>query len=282
MEHRALGKGLPALIPQKQESQKSETITQLKTAEVKENAFQPRSYFDDEKLAELISSIKEMGVIQPILVRPKDGGYELIAGERRLRAARALNLEEIPVVVRNVSDQEALVLALVENIQREELNAIEEAQAFKRLIEEFQLTQDAVAQSVGKDRSTVANILRLLKLPQEIQQRVSDGTLSMGHARALVAVENAQEQLKFFQLAIQKGLSVRELENILKTGIPRSARRTKTRAAAKDNYLVFLEEELQKTLGTKVRIQSQKKRGKIIIEYYSPEDLERISSIIKK
>ncbi len=282
MEHRALGKGLSALIPQKQDAQKSDAITQIKTTEIKENAYQPRSNFDDEKLAELIASIKEKGVIQPVLVRPKDGGYELIAGERRLRAARALNLEEIPVVIRNVSDQEALILALVENIQREELNAIEEAQAYKRLIEEFQLTQDSVAQSVGKDRSTVTNLLRLLKLPKEIQQRVSDGTLSMGHARALVAVENAQEQLKFFEMAIQKGLSVRELENFLKTGIPRANRRTKTRAAAKDNYLVFLEEELQKTLGTKVRIQSQKKRGKIIIEYYSPEDLERISSIIKK
>ena len=181
MENRALGKGLSALIPDRTGSEKSEKVNFIKTEEIKENPFQPRTNYDDAKLSELIASIKEKGVLQPILVRQKGNFYEVVAGERRLRAARSLKIEEIPVIVKSVSDQEALVLALVENIQREELNAIEEAQAFKRLIDDFQFTQDAVAQSVGKDRSTISNLLRLLRLPEEIQKSVFEGGISEGH-----------------------------------------------------------------------------------------------------
>ncbi len=282
MENKALGKGLSALIPQKQESQKTEGLTKVKTTLLRENASQPRSHFDDEKLKELIASVREKGFLQPILVRQSAEGYEVIAGERRLRAARALGMEEVPVLIKNVSDEEALVLALVENIQRQELNAIEEAQAFERLIQDFKFTQDAVAQSVGKDRSTISNLLRLLKLPIEIQKSVIVGTISMGHARALVAVENPQEQKRFFEQIIKKNLSVRALENLLKTGIKGSVYRGKTKAVSKDNYLSFVEEDLQRILGSKVRIAAQKKRGKIVIEYYSNEDLERIVDIIKK
>ena len=280
MENRALGKGLSALIPQKADATKSaEGTIYLKISEIKDNTHQPRSFFDDEKLADLINSIREKGVIQPILVRQKGDAYEVIAGERRLRAARALGMEDVPVIIKNVTDQEALVLALVENIQRQELNAIEEALAFKRLQEEFHFTQEAVAQSVGKDRTTVTNTLRLLKLPETIQQRVSDGTLTMGHARALLAIENIPEQMRLFEAAIRKNLSVRQLENLVKAG-KGVARKGGSRA--KDHYVVFLEEDLQKVLGTKVRIVPQKKRGKIIIEYYSTEELERVVGIIKK
>ncbi|HOW35330.1 MAG TPA: ParB/RepB/Spo0J family partition protein [Candidatus Omnitrophota bacterium] len=283
MENRALGKGLSALIPEKVSVDRHESVTYVRIADLKENSLQPRLDFDSEKLSELIASIKEKGVLQPILVRKKGEGYEVIAGERRLRAARSLKMEEVPVVVKTVNDQEALVLALVENIQREELNAIEEAKAFKRLIEEFNFTQDYVAQSVGKERTTVANILRLLKLPAEMQKCISNGTLSVGHGRALLSIENESLQKKLFSKTIKKGLSVRELENLVNASSGRGAKRRKEGASAgKDIYLASLEEDLQKALGTKVRIEAKQKRGRIVIEYYSNEDLDRIAGIIKK
>lgn len=281
MENRALGKGLSALIPEKSAVSKSETVTQVKVSDIKENSLQPRTNYDDEKLTELISSIKEKGVLQPILVRPKDTGFEVIAGERRLRAIKALKIEYVPVIIKEVTDQEALVLALVENIQRQELNAIEEAQAFQRLMNEFNFTQDAVAQSVGKNRSSISNIVRLLKLPAEIQKSVFDGILSEGHARALLGVENVQEQKRIFEQTVARQLSVREVENLVKYGV-KGSQRGKKKTSSMDTHLIVIEEDLQKSLGTKVRIVAQKKRGKIIIEYYSPEDLARITGIIKK
>ena len=267
-------------IPGKNISPNVDLVVRIKLAEIKENSLQPRSVYDDNKLSDLILSIKEKGVLQPILVRSRDNGYEVIAGERRLRAARALGMEEVPVIVKSVNDGEALVLALVENIQREDLNAIEEARAFNRLILEFNFTQEKIAQSVGKDRSTVSNILRLLKLPKEIQESVFDGRISEGHARALLGVENAHEQKKIFEETVTKSLSVRELENMIR--FSGDHRRGKRKFHAKDSYLIALEEDLQKALGTKVRILAQKKRGKIVVEYYSPDDLERIRGIIKK
>lgn len=283
MENRALGKGLSALIPDRTNIEKGESVKFVKTIEIKENAFQPRTKFDSERLSDLISSIKEKGVLQPILVRKKDEGYEVIAGERRLRAARALAIDEVPVIIKSVSDQEALVLALVENIQREELNAIEEAHAFKRLIEDFNFTQDTVAQSVGKDRTTVTNFLRLLKLPSEIQKAVVDEKIFMGHARALLGIENSQLQKKLFDRTVKNDLSVRELENLIKPELNRTGKKRKVISTQqKDAYLAAIEEDLQKTLGTKVRIQAQQKRGKVIIEYYSPADLDRIVGLVKK
>ncbi len=283
MENRALGKGLSALIPDGASIQKGESVKFVRTIEIKENAFQPRTRFDSERLSDLISSIKEKGVLQPILVRKKDEGYEVIAGERRLRAARALAMDEVPVIIKTVNDQEALVLALVENIQREELNAIEEAHAFRRLIDDFKFTQDTVAQSVGKDRSTVANFLRLLRLSAEIQKAVADEKISMGHARALLGVEDTQIQKKLFERTVKSELSVRELENLIKPELNRSGKKRKTISTQqKDAYLAAIEEDLQKALGTKVRILAQKKRGKVIIEYYSSLDLDRIVEIIKK
>ncbi|OGX39067.1 MAG: hypothetical protein A3D87_05095 [Omnitrophica WOR_2 bacterium RIFCSPHIGHO2_02_FULL_50_17] len=280
MEHRALGKGLAALIPERAEARKNETVAYLKTEILKGNAFQPRTYYDETKLEELKASIREKGVLQPILVRAKGGGYEVIAGERRLKAARALNMPEVPVIIKDVTDQEALVLALVENIQREELNPIEEAEAYRRLIEEFRYTHDQVAESVGKDRSTVSNLLRLLKLPPEIQKSVYEGALSVGHARALLSVEILSEQRRLFALVLKKGLSVRELEDLVKLPSQAVSRREKVQVP-KDQEVSALEERLQRILGTKVSIHSRNKKGKIIIEYYSLEDLDRILEIIK-
>ena len=279
METRALGKGLSALIPDKVSKPGGE-VTFLKTELVQDNPFQPRTHYDENKLAELKASIKEKGILVPVLVRLKDGKYQVVAGERRLKAARSLSVQEIPAIVREVSDQEALVLALIENIQREELNPIEEAEAYKKLIEEFRYTQDMVAESVGKDRSTVTNLLRLLKLPAEIQQSVYDGGLSVGHARALLGVESPGEQKKFFDLVLKKGLSVRELEEIVRSGAKDSARRAKPRET-RDRELAALEEQLQNALGTKVSIQAGGKKGKIVIEYYSLDDLDRIIAKFK-
>jgi len=283
MESRALGKGLSALIPEKTDSAQASGIMMLKVTLVDDSSFQPRTNYADDKQSELMSSIKERGVLQPILVRKKGNRFEVVAGERRLRAARTLKLEEIPVIVKEVSDQEALVLALIENIQREELNPIEEAKAFRRLIDEFQFTQDSVAQSVGKDRSTVSNLLRLLKLPDFIQKHVFDGKLSEGHARTLLAIDSVEIQKKTCELIIRNGLSVRELENLIKQGQYGSKpRREKSRPSSASGQVAELEGQLQKILGTKVRILAQKKRGKIVIEYYSTDDLKRILQIFHK
>ena len=198
MENRALGKGLSALIPEKQKDGASDFVTFLDINAIKENTLQPRYNFDREKQDDLVASIKEKGVLQPILVRKKDDQYIVIAGERRLRAARSLSLEKVPVIVKDVSETEALILALIENIQREELNPIEEAEGFRRLINEFNLSQDDVAQAVGKNRSTITNFLRLLKLPEDIKKAIFDGALSVGHARALLSVESEALQKKLF------------------------------------------------------------------------------------
>ena len=283
MENRALGKGLSALIPEKfNVSNKPEVVSYIATDRIKDNTLQPRINYDDPKMAELTASIKEQGILQPILVREKSDYFEVIAGERRLRAARSLKLDSIPVVIKNVSDQEALVIALIENVQREDLNPIEEAQAYRRLINEFNYTQDFVAKSVGKDRSTISNLLRLLKLPEEIQTSVFNGILSFGHARALLGIENNADQKHYFLYTIEKQLSVRELENIIRGGIKNNSPRVRKKDVTKDNDIAAVEENLQRALGTKVRIAAQKKRGKIIIEYYSWGDLERILGVIKK
>ena len=217
---RALGKGLAALIPEdaikrEVERKDSAAIAYLKVSEIQPSRFQPREDFNEERLQELISSIKEKGFLQPILVHKTADGYELIAGERRLRAAKSLNMLEIPAIVKAVSDEDVLVLSIIENVQREELNPIEEAHAFYQLMQEFYFTQERLAQSVGKDRSTVANILRLLNLPKEIQDAVSRGTITMGHARSLLALPTSKDQVAFFKKSVAKSLSVRELENLV-------------------------------------------------------------------
>ncbi len=281
MEGKALGKGLSALIPERSEEAKRESVAYMATADIRENSLQPRTNYDDGKLNDLKASIKEKGVLQPILVRKREGRYEVVAGERRLKAAQALELEKVPVIIKEVTDQEAFVISLVENIQREELNPIEEAEAYRKLIEEFSYTQEDVARSVGKDRSTVSNLLRVLKLPVEMRKSVYNGEISAGHARALVGVEMTAERERLFILTIKKGLSVRELENLVQSKGKGGARRVSAQAK-KDHEIIALEEDLQRTLGTKVRVMPQKKRGKVVIEYYSLDDLDRIINIIKK
>jgi ParB family chromosome partitioning protein len=282
MDNKALGKGLSALIPEKSENVAADNVTQIKTSLIKDNSLQPRTYYDEAKLAELVASIKEKGILQPILVRKLGAEYEVIAGERRLKAARTLNLENIPAVIRVATDREALVLALVENIQREELNAIEEAQSFRKLIDEFNFSQEDVAKSIGKDRSTVNNLLRLLKLPEEIQKALFSGQLSTGHARTLLAVEDKKLQHKIFTDILAGGLSVRDVEKLVKSASTGTLSVGDKKATVKNHDVASLEEDLQRSLGTKVRVLAKNKKGKIVIEYYSLVDLDRIIGILKK
>lgn len=253
----------------------SEMIREIPVADVTPNPYQPRREFNPDKLRELTASIREKGVIQPVVVRPKEGKYELIAGERRLRAAQEIGLEKIPAVIRDVSDGEALEIALIENIQREELNPIDEAEAYRQLINEFTLTQEELAKKVGKDRSTITNFLRLLNLPLAIQDQVADGMLSMGHARALLPIPNEAVQVELSSKIIKQELSVRKTEELVrKLTNPDVSRETVP--AERDPNIIAIEEEITESLGTKVTIKPGKDKGRIEIEYYSADDLERL------
>lgn len=281
MEGRALGKGLSALIPEKRvdSSDVSEKVSYIETGLIRNNSLQPRLEYPEDKMQELIQSIKEKGILQPILVRRIGNDYEVVAGERRLRAARNLKLEKVPAIIKNLTNNEALVIALIENIQRENLNPIEEAKAYQRLIQEFGHSHERIAQAVGKDRSTISNSLRLLSLETDIQKAVISGQISMGHARALLGIENSSERLAFFKEIIAKEFSVRRLEETIKLRrdgvVPQ-----KTKSKNKSHDMVALEENLQRSLGTKVLVFAKKKKGKIVIEYYSLSDLDRIIKII--
>lgn len=280
MEKKALGKGLSALIPPREvvfaDSVSQEKITQLPISQIKTNKYQPRIEFNEEKLNDLIKSIKEKGIIQPVLVRKTHDGYELIAGERRLRAAKRLHFENIPAIIREVSDVDMLEISLIENIQREELNPIEEANAYERFVSEFNFTQDKIAQVLGKDKSTISNTIRLLSLPKKIQDYISKNTITAGHARTLLSLPTETEQYRVCNLIINKGLSVRETEKMVarRTSLG-SQRKTKRNPAMED-----IASQLQHALGTRVKIFHGTKRGAIHIEYYSVEDLNRILDII--
>lgn len=281
MERKALGKGISALIQEKQPTDTGERIIYLTPEQIKPGPFQPRENFDNRHMEELIQSIKEKGVIQPILVRLKDEYYEIIAGERRFRAANFLNFKEIPAIVKDVDDRDSLELSLIENIQRQELNPIEEAQAYQQLIDKFRVTQEKISETLGKARVTITNTLRLLKLPPEIQQEMRKGHLSLAHGRALLEIEDPEQQYQLAQKVISNALSVRELENLLKSLRPKSAE-VRTKISLSEPHLAVFEEELQRILGTKVRISKKKKRGHILIEFYSQEDLERIFNKIRQ
>lgn len=282
MERRALGKGLGALIPEKtvDTAVRKEEIVYVQSGQIKPNPFQPREDFDQQSIDELAQSIKEKGVIQPLLVRRRGDNYELIAGERRFRAANSLALKEIPVIVREVSDQDSLELALIENIQREGLNPIEEAHAYQHLMDKFKVSQEKISEVLGKARVTITNTLRLLKLPHEIQQEMKKGRISFGHGRALLEIEDENQQRRLAQDTISKGLSVRELENLIKSKRPRLIKRS-IGSGQREPIVAILEEQLQHALATKVRISKRKKRGHINIEFYSEEDLQRIVNVIK-
>jgi len=282
MERRVLGKGLGALIPEKtvDSAIRKEEIIYVQSGQIKANPFQPREDFDPQSIEELAQSIKEKGVIQPLLVRRKGDNYELIAGERRLRAAKSLGVKEIPIIVRDVSDQDSLELALIENVQREGLNPIEEAHAYQHLIDKFQVSQEKISQALGKARVSITNTLRLLKLPHEIQEEMKKGRISFAHGRALLEIEDENQQRRLTQDVISKELSVRELENLIKSKRPKSIKRS-IRQGQREPLVAILEEQLQHALATKVRISKRKKRGHINIEFYSPEDLQRIVNVIQ-
>jgi len=279
--NKRLGKGLGALIPEKAVSAVSdivEKVIKIKIDSIKPNKFQPRKKFNLEKLKELKDSIKEKGVIQPAIVRPNGEGYELIAGERRFRAVKELGYDEIPVIVKNVSDADSLELSLIENIQREELNPVEEANAYMDLLKKFNFSQEEISKAVGKDKSTISNTLRLLTLPKLIQDYVSEDLISMGHAKAILSLPTERPKIRFAKKIIKKNLSVRQTEELIKQKLERPSRRTRE----KDVHLAQLEEELQHRLGTRVRIIQGKKRGRLEISYYSNEDLDRILDLIRK
>ena len=276
MQKQALGKGLGALIPDLStlgdKERKALGIMELELDKIVPNEYQPRKVFDDEKLRELASSIQEQGVIQPVIVHRAGSGYELIAGERRWRASRLAGLKTIPALVKEATKRELLEMALIENIQRENLNPLESAEAYKRLQDEFKLTQEDLAKRVGKERSTVTNFLRLLGLPKEVKQELAAGALSMGHAKALLSLERVRDQLQAAAAIVRKGLSVREAE-ALAARIKNPPKEKKARAGGE---LKTVEERLKKSLGTKVSIAAKAKGGKIVIEYYSNEELDRI------
>ncbi len=283
MERKALGKGISALIPGKELSEsvgKQAEVLYVELEHIKPSPFQPREDFDEQSMEELTQSVKEKGVIQPVLVRRRGDDYELIAGERRFRAAKLLNLKEIPVIVKDVEDRDSLEIALIENIQRQALNAIEEAHAYQYLIDKFGVTHETSSQVRGKSRVSVTNTLRLLNLPQEIQEEIKKGRLSFAHGRALLEVEDLNQQRRLAQEAISKSLSVRELESLIKAQRRRMPKR-RIGQGLRDPYVAVLEEELQHILATKVRISKRKKRGHILVEFYSQEDLERILKIVR-
>jgi len=276
MEKKALGRGLDALLPAIRPSATPESseVQHLKVGSIVPNRYQPRQTFSPQELNELADSLKQSGLLQPILVRRKgDGIFELISGERRWRAAKEAGLETIQAVIRNCGDEESVVLALVENLQREDLNPMEMARAYYRMMNEFGLPQDIIARRVGCERSSIANVVRLIQLPSEIQQLIESNQLSLGHAKVILSLPGQNEQLKIAQLVVSKALSVRETEKIvgsLLTGKKRVAKELR-RTPWSD-----VEERLQKRLGTKVMIQKGKRGGKIVIHYFSPPELDGI------
>ena len=266
-----LGKGLAELI-ETTPAQHGSNFVMLKTNQIKAGRFQPRSIISEAGLEELKASIKRSGIIEPVIVRTMaHGTYELVAGERRLRASQALGIQEVPAIIKTLSDKEALEFSLIENVQRENLNPLEEAKGYTRLLDEFGYTQEDVAAAVGKDRATIANFLRLLSLPVEIQRGLRDAAITMGHAKALLGVEDRAQQARLYEQAKRDGLSVRQIEALVGTWSPK-----KRRPRHVDPHLKTLEDALRRALGTKVSLVARKKGVRITIEYFSQEDLSRI------
>jgi ParB family transcriptional regulator, chromosome partitioning protein len=284
MNRKALGRGINALIPDfeigvPQTGGAGPGVGELLVDEISPNKLQPRKYFDDEKLEELVRSIRENGVLQPVVVQKKDNnGYELIVGERRWRASKKAGLKKIPVVIREVSDTESLELAIIENIHRQDLNPIEEAEAYSRLGNEFGLTQEKLSKRLGKSRTSVTNTLRLLKLPQSVKEEMIAGRLSMGHARALLGLESVKDMDDLKREILKKELNVRQVEGRVKQ--MKTPPETVAPSRKKNVFVKNLETELGRKLGTKVEIAPSQKGGKVIVTYYSDDDLERIRGMI--
>lgn len=268
-----LGRGLADLIETSAGAQVSNYVM-LRADQIRAGRFQPRTSMNDAALTELITSIQRSGIIEPLIVRPiAHGTYELVAGERRFKAAQQLGMQEVPAIVRTLTDKEALEVSLVENVQRENLNPIDEANGYARLINEFGYTQETLSSAVGKNRATIANLLRVLTLPQEIRQGLQEAFITLGHAKALLSLSDRATQVMWYQRAIKEGFSVRQLEASVSAAVPLRRRRARRMA---DPQLKTLEDELRRTLGTKVSLVARKKGGRIIIEYFSTEDLSRL------
>jgi len=274
-KRKALGKGLSALIPEDATlTEEDGRFFQCPIEAIEPNPYQPRQIFRTEELREMADSIREKGVLTPLLVNRAGRGYQLIAGERRWRAAQIAGLERVPVVVRNVSPSESLELALIENIHREDLNPIEEAIAYRKLIEDMGVTQELLAKRLGKERSTVANMLRLLKLPLQIQQDLIDVRITMGHARVLAGIRNTGDQQALRDRILKEGLSVRQLENIVRRRYGKRKMEVPEREVA--SFFSAMENDLKRSLGTKVSVKRKGREGKIVIYFYSDEELERL------
>ena len=283
MNRKALGKGINALIPEFEMGVPEvdpSSAKDLLVDEISPNRMQPRSFFNDDKLEELVASIKEHGILQPVVVQKADSGYELIVGERRWRASKKLGLKKIPAVIREVSDEQSLEIAIIENIHRQDLNPIEEAEAYARLCKEFALTQEMVADKVGKSRTAVANTLRLLKLSGTIKEDLVSGKISMGHARALLALENTKKMEVLRKEIVKQNLTVRQTENKVNKLKIDSGKNSVHTGAQKDIFIKDLEKDLARRLGTKVNISPKKNGGKLVVTYYSDDDLERIQLLI--
>jgi ParB family chromosome partitioning protein len=278
-KRKALGRGLSALIPDADKLEPVEgQFFQCPIEDIEPNPYQPRQDFSASELKEMINSVREKGIITPLLVSKTKKGYQLIAGERRWRAAQKAGLERVPVVVREASPMESLELALVENIHRKDLNPIEEAFAYRKLLEETGATQDALAKRLGKDRSSITNLLRLLKLPISIQKDVINGQLSMGHARVVAGLKTRQEQMALRDMILKKDLSVRQAEAIAKKR--KTFVRSNTKRSELDYYMQSLSDNLKRSLGTKVDIKKRGRQGRIVIYFYSDDELDRLLELL--
>ena len=279
----ALGRGLDSLIPVDDvpEAERGALI-HCDVELIRPNPFQPRQRFSEEELSELTQSVEQQGILQPLLVRPSDNGYELITGERRLRAAKRAGLQQVPVMIKDIDDEVMLEMSIVENIQRENLNPIEEAEAYHRLITDFNLTQDQAAHRVGKSRPAVANILRLRQLPDTIKSSILDGGLTMGHARALLGADSASQQIAAWRTVVSKGLSVRQTEALVKR-VKAEKKQTKKRPQTGEaRYFADLADDLSRQFGTRVRIKQTGKKGRVEIEFYSIDDLDRLIELLNR
>lgn len=286
MNKKALGKGLGALLPSDEEHGHDKNgVVEININDIEPNIGQPRQIFDSDKLNDLAESIKIYGVVQPLIVKNENGIYKIIAGERRWRAARLAGLKTVPCIVRDCTNAEMMQVALIENLQRQDLNPIEEAEAFEKLINEHGVTQERIAMIVGKSRPAVTNSLRLLNLPVEVKNMIVSGQISSGHARALLALQHKDDILKIAELIIEKDLSVRQVEALVNKYLNETNSKRKKADGLDSDYkqaCIEIEEKMKNILGTKVVLKAGKNKGKIMIEYYSDEELERIMSFFEK
>ena len=281
MNRKALGRGLGALLSSDRTIDLGSEPSEVDLESIVPGPMQPRTHFDEAGLESLAESIRSHGVVQPLLVRRREGGYELIAGERRWRAAKLAGLTRVPVVVKDVPDESLLEIALIENIQREDLNAIEEAQAYKKLIENVGLTQEALASRVGRDRSYITNYLRLLRLPDDLQQLVREGRLSTGHARTILALTHPDQQRRVVRQILDGGLSVRATENLVQRMVEGGPAKSAAAPRAVDPNVRAAETKLRRALGTQVKILvSEQGKGKVEISFFNSQDLDRIYNLL--